>query len=157
MRKTFILITAFASTLNLALAATPAAVAKPSPALTPREVVQLQITALKAVDHPTKDAGFATVFRFTSPGNRAQTGPLPRFSRMIRDGFGEMINHKSARLLDTIQQADEALQPVEIISLGGKRYQYVFVLRRQDDENCRACWLTDGVIPQDERSQSQEL
>ncbi len=131
----------------------------PSPQLGPREVVQLQLAALQAVDSPSKDAGFATVFRFSSPENRAQTGPLPRFSKMIREGFGEMINHKKAVLLPVIQEAGKALQPVELTSLGGQTYRYVFVLRKQDLEDCQGCWLTDGVIPQDAGAgnSSQEL
>lgn len=156
MRTQLIPLTVLLTLTGLAVQAAPAS--EPNPNLSPRDVVQLQLEALKKVDQPYKDAGFITVFRFTSPQNRAQTGPLPRFSKMIREGFGEMLNHKSARLEATLQQADEALQPVEITGLGGKTYRYVFVLRRQDDEGCRACWLTDGVIPQDAAtSPSQEL
>ncbi len=141
-----------------AFAAEPASqFRQPHPSLTPQQVVQVQLDALKSVDQPAKDAGFATVFGFASPENRAQTGPLPRFSKMIQSGFGEMLNHKSARLQATVQQQDEALQPVEITSVGGKVYRYVFVLRRQHLEDCRGCWYTDGVIPQDPAERSQEL
>lgn len=156
MRITPITLIALITTLSASAGAANSA--QPSPYLSPREVVQLQLAALKTVDQPFKDAGFATVFRFTSPNNRAQTGPLPRFSKMIRDGFGDLINHKSAVLLPLVQQADEVLQPVEITSFGGRTYRYVFVLRQQDDGDCRRCWMTDGVVPQDARdSGSQAL
>ncbi|MES2884577.1 MAG: DUF4864 domain-containing protein [Pseudomonadota bacterium] len=135
----------------------PAWAQEPNPGLSPREVVQLQLDALRLVDRPSKDAGFATVFRFTSPENREQTGPLPRFSRMIREGFGELLNHRSAKLPATLQEADRALQPVEITSLAGRTYRYVFVLRRQAEGDYQGCWMTDGVVPQDETGQSQEL
>lgn len=158
MRTSLIAVAAFLALLNPALAAAPTPhTAKPSPQLSPREVVQLQLDALKRVDQPTKDAGFVTVFRFSSPENRAQTGPLPRFSKMIREGFGELLNHRSATLAATLQQGNQALQPVEIISVGGQRYRYVFVLRRQDTDDCRQCWMTDGVIPKDDTEGSQEL
>ena len=140
------------------LASAPLAWAQePNPRLSPREVVQLQLDALRTVDRPSKDAGFATVFRFTSPENQEQTGPLPRFSKMIREGFGELLNHRSAKLPPTVQEADRALQPVEITSLAGRTYRYVFVLRRQGEGEYRGCWMTDGVVPRDETGQSQEL
>ena len=130
---------------------------QPNPGLTPRQVVQLQLDALRTVDRPQRDAGFATVFRFTSPENREQTGPLPRFSKMLREGFGEMLNHRSASLPPTLQEADQALQPVEIVSLGGRTYRYVFVLRLQTEGDYQGCWMTDGVVPQDSGQRSQEL
>ena len=160
MRKTLVLTAGLLSMMNatLVFAATPSASASPSPLLSPKQVVQLQLDALKAVDQPFKDAGFATVFRFASPENQGQTGPLPRFSKMIREGFGEMINHKSSRLLTPIQQQGQLLQPVELVSLAGRTYRYVFLLRRIDSESCSGCWMTDGVIPQDDgEPQSQEL
>jgi len=160
MRKTLVLMAGLLSMMNatLAFAAAPAAAAGPNPKLTPKQVVQLQLDALKAVDAPVKDAGFATVFRFASPENQGQTGPLPRFAKMIREGFGEMLNHKSSRLLAPLQQQDQLLQPVELVSLAGRTYRYVFLLRRVDSENCAGCWMTDGVIPQDDAApQSQEL
>jgi len=142
--------------LNAPLSALAAALS-PDPSLSPREVVEAQLAALKRVDVPQKDAGFAVVFRFTSPENRGQTGPLPRFSKMLREGFGEMINHKAATLPPTFQQADEALQAVELTSLAGRTYRYVFVLRRQQQGEFRGCWMTDGVVPQEEGGSSQEL
>lgn len=160
MRRTLVPVAGLLVMMNAALA--PAASAEnataPSPALSARQVVVAQLSALKAVDLPVKDAGFATVFRFASPENREQTGPLPRFSKMIREGFGEMINHKSARLLTPVQQDEQLMQPVELVSLAGRTYRYVFLLRRVDSPSCPGCWMTDGVIPQDEGAgQSQEL
>ena len=159
MRNHFFAVTAAMMTLNIPMAAAqlPVAAQQPNPALSPRQVVQAQLDALQAVDRPTKDAGFETVFRFTSPENRAQTGPLPRFSAMIRNGFGELINFRSARLLPPLQQDDRVLQPVEITSLAGRTVRYVFILRRQLQSPYQGCWMTDGVIPQDGPGKSQEL
>lgn len=160
MRRNLISVAGLLALLNatLACAAEPLTASGPSPALSAKQVVQVQLAALKAVDEPSKDAGFATVFRFASPENKEQTGPLPRFSKMIRDGFGEMLNHKSARLLTPMQQEDQLLQPVELVSLAGRTYRYLFLLRRVDTPGCKGCWMTDGVIPQEDGApQSQEL
>lgn len=159
MRKSLLILAALLTVLNTSLVtAQAAAVVDPDPALTPRQVVEIQLKALKTVDLPFKDAGFDTVFRFTSPENRAQSGPLPRFSQMIRSGFGAMINHKRVSLPAMMQEGDQAVQPVELTSFSGSVYRYVFILRRQDRGEYRGCWMTDSVLPQDDRSvQSQEL
>jgi hypothetical protein len=123
---------------------------QPSPTLTPQQVVQVQLKALQHVDSPVQDAGFATVYRFTSPENREQTGPLPQFSRMIRAGFGELLNHRKAELSPLLQQGEQVLVPVAVTSINGQRFHYVFVLRRQVEGNYKGCWMTDGVVPQDD-------
>lgn len=133
-----------------------AAAPQPDPKLSPSQVVGFQLDALREVDRPVPDAGFATVFRFTSPENRAQTGPVERFSKMIREGYGELINHRSARLLATIQQGEEALQPVEITSRAGRVIRYVFLLRRVDAGPYAGCWMTDGVVQPEDAGQSSE-
>lgn len=156
MRANFKLTAALLLGLNAPLVLAEVATA-PNPALSPREVVEAQLAALQKVDVPAKDAGFATVFRFTSPENREQTGPLPNFSKMIRTGFGEMINHRSVTLPPTLQQGDEALQAVELTSRAGRTYRYVFLLRRQEAGQYAGCWMTDGVVPQEAGGQSQEL
>ena len=68
------------------LASAPAASADPlaedlvpDPALTPEQVVRIQLEALRNND--AGDRGIAVAFRFASPGNRQNTGPLPRFKK----------------------------------------------------------------------------
>lgn len=123
--------------------------AGPDPALSPAAVVQLQLAALARVDQPVRDAGFAVVFGFASPGNRGQTGPLPRFAKMLRDGYPEMLNHRSATLAPLISDGRTALQGVEIIDRIGVSHRYVFALSRQADGPHKDCWMTDSVYPAD--------
>lgn len=132
--------------LVLSLALTPAAeAAQPQSALTPETTVRLQLEALRDNDHPEKDAGIATVFAFASPPNRAQTGPLNRFVKMIHGNYADLIDHREARLLKTQFEDAQAIQPVEVISRSGVRYRYLFILRQYTLPQGR-CWLTDGVI-----------
>ena len=56
----------------------------PKPELTPEQVVEIQVEALRKNDVPTPDAGIATTFRFASPGNRKVTGPLERFAPIVK-------------------------------------------------------------------------
>lgn len=130
-----------------ATAAGPAlALPKPDPSLDPVTVVKLQLEALAHVDQPVKDAGLAVVFRFASPGNQAQTGRLEKFSRMIRSGYAEMLNHRSATVVKSTIDGDQALEAVELIDRAGVLHRYVFILSRQSEAPYKDCWMTDGVV-----------
>jgi len=118
----------------------------PDPELDPSEVVQIQLDALRHNDDPFPDAGIAELFTFTSPTNRTESGPLPRFADMVHTTFGEMLNHREAHLLPLAVKDGTALQPVELIGKDGSIYRYVFVLTRQADPPYRGCWMTDSVI-----------
>lgn len=127
-------------------AADPVGRAEPHPALSPAAVVQLQLAALAFVDRPTRDAGLAVVWGFASPGNRSLTGPPKRFAAMIRDGYPEMLNHRSASLAPLVMDGELALQGVELIDREGRRHRYVFQLSKQPDGEFRDCWMTDSVF-----------
>lgn len=128
------------------VAATVAAVPKPDPALDPAAVVRIQLAALQHVDEPAHDAGFAVVFAFASPGNRRETGPLPHFAQMIRASYSDLLYHRSAQLAPTQYDGATAIQPVDLIDRDGAAHCYVFLLSKQDDADCRGCWLTDSVF-----------
>lgn len=127
--------------------------AGPSPALDPAEAVTLQLQALKQ----GTDAGIAQVFLFASPGNRSQTGPLPRFIRMIREGYPEMLGHTASTLKPTVIQQDEAVQPVELTAADGKVYYYLFLMSRQSEPDCDGCWMTDSVLVQPAESEAPTI
>lgn len=126
--------------------ADPVRQAKPDPALSPAAVVQLQLAALANVDRPTRDAGLATVFGFASPGNRDLTGPLKRFAAMIRNGYPEMLNHRSTTLTPLVMDGEIALQGVELIDREGRLHRYVFQLSKQTEGEFKDCWMTDSVF-----------
>lgn len=145
-----------ALSLVFAFAAAAAPAPKPDPALDPAAVVRIQLEALAHVDEPARDAGIATVFRFASPGNQAQTGPLKHFADLIRHSYAEMLNHKSATLLPVVVDGNQALQAVELIDRAGTPHRYVFILHRQEAAPFKGCWMTDGVINSADEANRQE-
>lgn len=118
----------------------------PHPELGPAEVVRLQLEALQHNDEPAPDSGIARAFRFASPGNRSEIGPLPRFAELIHEGYPELLDHREAHLLPIVQHGDEAVQAVELTSRDGSVYRYLFVLSRQTDPPYEDCWMTDSVL-----------
>jgi len=118
---------------------------KPASELAPEEVVRIQVEALKYNDQ--KNRGIEIVYRFASPGNRNSTGPLSRFISMIySEAYRPMLNHTNAEY-GRIEVADEqAGQRVSITTEDGTRIVYVFVLSKQQGEECNGCWMTDAVF-----------
>lgn len=119
--------------------------AEPAPSLAAQEVVRIQLAALRSSD----EAGIETAFRFASPGNRAVTGPLARFGRMVRSApYAPLLGHRSATLGEAMALRDGALAvPVVITAADGSAHGFVFLLSRQGDASCDGCWMTDGVVP----------
>lgn len=120
--------------------------AQPDARYSPQQVVDILVKSLQLND-ASSDDGIATVFRFASPANKMSTGPLPRFRRMIRQGYPDMLNHSSARFEPMTVSGDNALQAVWLTSPDGSEFGYAFQLRRQADGEFDDMWMTDAVLP----------
>lgn len=113
----------------------------PDPELGPAAVVSAQLEGFARGD----DAGIAKAFAFASPRNRDNTGPLSRFTMMIREGYPELIGHREAELSALREDEQHAYQGVEVIGADGREHLYIFILSRYKLSDCDGCWMTDGV------------
>ena len=92
--------------------------------------------------------GIEVTFRFASPANKKQTGPLKRFVRLVRNpSYLPLLNHINATFLELTLEEDLAIQDVIITTSKGKRIGYRFRLSIQKDPLYKGCWMTDSVIP----------
>lgn len=119
---------------------------QPNSALTPEQVVMILVNALKENDESTDD-GIATVFRFASPGNKANTGPLDRFSQMIKRGFSDMLNHADSRVGEIKTEGATALQAVYFTTTSGNEVGYLFQIGEQRTGEHKGMWMTEAVYP----------
>jgi len=116
----------------------------PHPDLTPRQVVELQLEALRRNDDPQPDSGIATAFGFASPANRQATGPVARFARMLKNPmYRPMLGHSSAQFGPIRVEGDVARTQVVLFGGDGRMTAYDFTLSL--DKSSR-CWLTDSVM-----------
>lgn len=150
----FLLLVPAASPSRAALGDAPEPVAelpKPSLALAPDEVVRIVIGALGDNDEPFADAGIATTFAFASPANRRNTGPLDRFTRMLRSyPYGVMVDHVDSRFSEVVLVGDSAYQIVVLTDAAGREHGFAFRLSRQRDGVYAGMWMTDAVWPVDD-------
>lgn len=123
----------------------------PSPALSPDDVVSIQLDALRHNDSPSRDAGIATTFLFASPANRVATGPFDRFADLVKtSAYRAMINHRRVERGPIRIDGEEARQRVVVYSATGVRVAYMFLLSRQRGGPYDGCWMTDGVTRLDD-------
>ena len=125
----------------------------PEPKLSPEEVVQYQVSALRHNDDPHPDAGIERTFRFASPSNKSQTGPLEHFVSIVKSvAYLPMVNNLASRVVASRIEGDHAKVVIRITPEKGPDLSYLFVLTQQHDGEFDNCWMTDSVlpIPQDE-------
>ncbi|MFK8082527.1 MAG: DUF4864 domain-containing protein [Granulosicoccus sp.] len=120
---------------------------EPSADYKPQDVVRIVIDALQNNSAAADNDGIATVYRFASPGNRANTGPLSRFTRMITKGFPDMLNHTGARFDPMEVSGETAVQAVWLFTDSGAETGYAFQLGRQKSGQYKGMWMTDAVVP----------
>ena len=151
----FVLLCSMAMPASIACSRQPVVpnATEPNPDLTPEQVVAVQLNALKNNDDPSPDHGIGIAFNFASPGNKASTGPLPRFIRMVKNPvYRPLLNHRS-HTREAIEIFDDiARQRVTVVDTGGRRIVYVFVLSKQAEPPCEDCWMTDSVMRVDDDS-----
>ena len=70
---------------------------KPNSSLKPFDVLMIQLNSLKNNNTPYKDAGIEQTWEFAHPFNKASTGPLEKFKRMIYSkNYKILISHTDA-------------------------------------------------------------
>ena len=115
----------------------------PAPALSPGDVVRIQLEALRHNDR--HDRGIEVAFRFASPANRANTGPLECFVSMIRNGpYALMLGFRAASYGPVESRGVRARQRVTLVD-AGRSITYWFYLSRQSEAPYIDCWMTDVV------------
>ena len=146
----FLWVTALLVVLAAPVRATHLPQTEPNPSLSPQDVVSIQIEALRNNDTPYENRGIEVTFNFASPANKRMTGPLERFTVMVRNPiFGPMIDHRSAGFENLGVEDDSARIDVILTSKEGVYLGYRFILSRQHGNQYEGSWMTDAVIPFD--------
>ena len=121
---------------------------RPSADLQPGEVVRIVIDALAHNDVPYADAGIETTFHFASPANRVVTGPLDRFTRMVKSPtYGIMVNHIDSEFSEVVFTANRAYQMVRLTAANGLSTVFAFRLGKQLEGEFKNMWMTEAVWP----------
>jgi len=147
---TLIMLWFSAAPLHAALSGNPdqAAIPQPAAGLEPQDVVSIVINALANNDKPFADAGIATAFAFASPANKVNTGPLDKFTQMVKnDVYGIMVDHVESNFSKVVYDDNNAYQLVQLKGKNGIEIVFAFRLSKQIDGEFDGMWMTDAVWP----------
>jgi len=118
----------------------------PNPELLANEIVSLQLMAMQQND--VSNHGIEITYRFASPQNKVQTGPLSRFIMLVKNpAYRPLLNHLDATFLNLKVEGNVAIQEVIITTSKGTLKGFRFLLSLQQGEQFKDCWMTDAVIP----------
>jgi hypothetical protein len=118
----------------------------PSAGLAPDQVVRLQLAGLS--DQRPDGVGILQCYALASPANRAVTGPLERFGKMVRDGPFQCMAKPRAFLIGSPQVAERTSRVlVTVIDQGENIHAFTFLLSRQAEAPFLDCWMTEAVLP----------
>lgn len=126
----------------------PPVLPQPSTELLPADVVRTVVNALASNDNPYPDAGIATTFAFASPANKVNTGPLGKFTNMVKGGvYGIMVDHVKSEFSEVVIEGDQAFQMVQLTGKQGRSVVFAFRLGKQQAGEFEGMWMTDAVWP----------
>ncbi len=120
----------------------------PDPALSPEEVVRIQLEALQRNDIPTQDAGIRQAWMLAHPNNKRVTGPLPRFERMIKGApYRPLIGHAAHDVERLVTTDEQVTFKVTIETPEGDVLEFLWVVGRVNSGPAKGAWMTTGVPP----------
>jgi len=119
------------------------AMLKPHPCIAPKDVVLLQLEALRCnqLQH---------CYKFASMANRSVTGPLSRFASMIRRYYSCLIGFHKVTVVQ-VTPSDESLFKVTVFNSSSAALSNVFLWQLSKASRDATypeldnCWMTDGV------------
>ena len=121
---------------------------EPDPALSPADVVAIQLNALQTNDTPETDAGIAQTWAFAHPDNKRVTGPLPRFAQMIKGPLYQvLLGHRSHEIREVLATDDQVDFAVTVTSQKGEVVGYRWSVAKAAGGDDAGAWMTISVSP----------
>lgn len=117
---------------------------RPSPTLLPEQVVKLQIEALREDD---RRFGTLQCMAFASPDNLAVTGPVDKFSRVVRGSTFTPLSQSHPYMIGKPVVAENQARLFVTFFAQNRPWAFVWVLSKQSEGRHQGCWLTDVVFP----------
>ena len=119
----------------------------PSSAITPKEVVKIQLSGLQQNDLEFKDSGIEQTWNFAHPNNKKVTGPLNNFKRMIKGASYQMMIDHLSHTITEVGSSNKWAQ-FEVIILDKNKIYHKFnwqVEKYKGESALNDCWLTTAV------------
>ena len=119
----------------------------PTADMMPADVLIVQLEALKNNDTPFADFGIRQTYTFAHPENKARTGPVQRFKKMLYGQYYKvLINHKAHSFNLISNSQSSATYKVTIIDANDKNFDFIWNITKYTAAGLlQNCWLTLSV------------
>ena len=120
---------------------------KPNNLFKAADVLLIQLNSLKNNNIPYKDAGIEQTWEFAHPNNKAITGPLDKFKKMIySENYKILISHRNSEIIILKETRDISVYKVIVLTKSKEKYFFIWqvekILLEGDLKNC---WMTTSV------------
>ena len=113
----------------------------------PYDVVKIQLTGLQNNDKLSDDFGIKQTWNFAHPNNKKYTGPIDKFTKMIKgDSYQMLIDHLE-HTINPLGNSDKWAQ-YEVVILDKNKIYHKFswqVEKYEGEGPLNDCWLTTMV------------
>ena len=141
-----IILGVFATYLLFSTSTRSAEMVYPNPDIAPAEVIAIQLNGLQYNDKPEVDAGIRQTWIFAHPRNQAMTGPLSRFTTMLKGpSYGIMLNHASHKIVPANSGEGWRQFDVFMEAGNGKVLQFAWIVEKVTKGRYKDCWMTVAV------------
>ena len=120
----------------------------PNPNLQPKSVVKIQLQSLQKNDEPIPDAGIIQTWAFAHPNNRLMTGPIKRFTLMMKsENYKKMLYHRDYNIEPVLKTNDRSQFAVSIITSDDQKMAFKWELMKVLTGEFAGSWMTTSVSP----------
>ena len=119
---------------------------QPNPAFAPEEAVAIQLKALQTNNAERTDDGIEQTWAFAHPSNKRMTGPLPRFTQMVKGPqYNMLLNHRAHQVEEALRAENRAIFIVTVVSKTGDAYECRWALEKVAAGKQAGAWMTTAV------------
>ena len=104
---------------------------KPNIKYKPRDVIKIQLSALKNNNIPYINAGIEQTWEFAHPSNKSSTGPLSKFVLLLSGKeYNILLNHIEHRIAEVFKSEDKFIYEVTILDREKNFFKYQWQIEK---------------------------
>jgi hypothetical protein len=119
----------------------------PNNEIKPYQVIKIQLTSLMKNDQPNQDSGIKQTWEFAHPNNQKNTGPISKFTKMLKGKSYEMLlDHLEHKIVEVKSNDLTVLFEVTVLDPSKVYYKFNWQVEKYSEEGpLKDCWLTTIV------------
>jgi hypothetical protein len=120
----------------------------PHPNIKPKNVIEIQLQSLQKNNEPTPDAGIMQTWAFAHPSNKLMTGPIERFTLMMKsEDYKKMLHHRNHKIELVFKTSIRSQFAVTITTLDDQKMIFKWELQKVQKGKLFGSWMTTSVSP----------